>query len=239
MCILMSKNKKSLLEKKIIVAIIPARGGSKGIPRKNIMPLNGKPLICYTIEEARKSSFIDRVVVTTDDQEIAGISKKAGAEVIIRPQALAQDESPVIDAIFHTLENMNGEKPDIIVLLQATSPLREVKDIDSAIQLFRGEPCDSLMSVCGAEHSPYWYFNIKNGLLIPLFDERFLKIRRQELPPAYRPNGAIYIISPEILRTNKSFYCNRTLAYVMTAKSSIDIDEEIDFQIAEQLMRQR
>jgi CMP-N-acetylneuraminic acid synthetase len=225
--------------KENVIAVIPARGGSKGLLRKNIRQLNGKPLICYAIDEAMKSKFIDRIIVTTDDSEIAEISKKAGAEVIIRPLALAQDESPVIDAIFHALENMNGGKPDIIVLLQATSPLREVKDIDDAIQLFRSEPCDSLMSVCQAEHSPYWYFNIKNGLLAPLFDERFLNIHRQELPPAYRPNGAIYIISPETLRKHKSFYCNRTLAYVMKAKSSIDIDEEIDFQIAEQLMKHK
>lgn len=219
-----------------ILAIIPARGGSKGLPGKNIKLLNGKPLICYTIEEARKSSFIHCVVVTTDDQEIAEISKKSGAEVIIRPPALALDESPVIDAVFHVLKNMDGE-PDIIVLLQATSPLREVKDIDGAIRLYLGGQCDSLMSVCPAEHSPYWYFNIKDGLLTPLFDERFLNTRRQELPSAYRPNGAIYIISPENLKKNKSFYCNRTLAYIMTAKSSIDIDEEIDFHIAEQLMK--
>jgi len=180
-----------------ILAIIPARGGSKGLPRKNIRQLNGKPLIYYTIDEAMKSKFIDRVIVTTDDQEIAEISKKAGAEVIIRPPALAQDESPVTDAIFHVIDNIKGKKPDFIVLLQPTSPLREVNDIDGAIQLFLDGQCDSLMSVCQAEHSPYWYFNIKNGLMTPLFDEKFLKIRRQELPPSYRPNGAIYILSPE------------------------------------------
>jgi CMP-N-acetylneuraminic acid synthetase len=229
----------NLYKNKKILAIIPARGGSKGIPRKNIRLLNGKPLICYAIDEAMKSKFIDRIIVTTDDSEIAEISKKAGAELIIRPPALAQDESPVIDAIFHALDNINGEKPDFIVLLQATSPLREASDIDGAIQLFLDGQCDSLMSVCPAEHSPYWYFNIKNGLMTPLFDERFLELRRQELPPAYRPNGAIYIISPETLRKYKSFYCNKTLAFVMTASSSIDIDEEIDFQIAEQLMKQR
>ena len=235
----MSKNENSLLEKKTIVAIIPARGGSKGVPRKNLRPLKGKPLICYTIEEAIRSNFIDRVIVTTDDQEIAEISKKAGAEVIIRPPALARDESPVVEAIFHVLENMKAEKPDIIVLLQPTSPLREVKDIDGAIQLFLERQCDSLISVCPAEHSPYWYFNIKDDLLNPLFDEKFLKIRRQDLPPAYRPNGAIYIIYPEILKKNKSFYSNKTMAFVMNAKSSIDIDKEIDFQIAEQLMKKR
>lgn len=222
-----------------ILAIIPARGGSKGLPRKNIRQLNGKPLICYAIDEAMKSKFIGRIIVTTDDSEIAEISKKAGAEVIIRPPALAQDESLVIDAIFHVLDTINGEKPDFIVLLQPTSPLREARDIDRAIQLFLGGLCDSLMSVCPAEHSPYWYFNIKNGLLAPLFDKRFMETRRQELPPAYRPNGAIYIITPEILKKYKSFYCNKTLAFVMTVRSSIDIDEEIDFQIAEQLMKHR
>lgn len=229
----------NLFKNKKILVIIPARGGSKGLPRKNIRQLNGKPLICYAIDEAMKSKFVERIIVTTDDSEIAEISKEAGAEVIIRPPALAQDESPVIDAIFHVLDNIKGEKPDLIVLLQPTSPLRETTDIDGAIQLFLDGQCDSLMSVCPAEHSPYWYFNIKNGLLATLFDERFLKIRRQELPPAYRPNGAIYIISPETLRKHKSFYCNRTLAFVMTAKSSIDIDEEIDLLLAELLMKQR
>ncbi|HYN44747.1 MAG TPA: acylneuraminate cytidylyltransferase family protein [Candidatus Limnocylindrales bacterium] len=222
-----------------ILVIIPARGGSKGLPRKNIRQLNGKPLICYAIDGAMKSKFIDRIIVTTDDSEIAEISKKAGAEVIMRPPSLAQDESPVIDAIFHVLDNINEVKPDFIVLLQPTSPLREASDIDSAIQLFLDGRYDSLISVCPAEHSPYWYFNIKNDLLVPLFDERFLELRRQELPPAYRPNGAIYIITPEILKKYKSFYCNKTLAFVMTVRSSIDIDEEIDFQIAEQLMKQR
>jgi len=128
---------------KVILAIIPARGGSKRLPKKNVRILRGKPLIFYTIDTANKSKYLDRVIVSTDDKKIAEISAKYGAEVIERPKKLARDDSPIIDAIFHVLNKIEA---DIVVLLQPTSPLRTAKDIDEAINLFIDNKCDSVIS---------------------------------------------------------------------------------------------
>jgi CMP-N-acetylneuraminic acid synthetase len=141
-------------------AIIPARGGSKDIPKKNIKPLRGKPLITYTIDYAKKSRCINKVVVSTEDEEIAEISRKYGAEVMERPENLAKGESPTIDVIFHVLKilKMKNYNPDIVVLLQPTSPLRSAKDIDNAIKLFLDSDCESVVSVYAVKHPPYWSF---------------------------------------------------------------------------------
>ena len=222
-----------------ILAVIPARGGSKGVPRKNIRLLNGKPLIAYTIEEAKKSRYISRIIVSTEDDEIAKVSNKYGAEVIRRPMELAKDDTPTIDVVLHVLDNLKNRniEPDIVVLLQPTSPLRTSQDIDNAIKLFMEHDCDSVVSVCEVQHSPYWSFKIENGYLKPIFGESYLKKRRQELPKAYIPNGAIYITTPDILRKYRSFYCKKTLPYIMPPEKSIDIDSELDFLLAELLMQ--
>jgi CMP-N-acetylneuraminic acid synthetase len=153
-------------EKTNVIAIIPARGGSKGIPRKNIRLLAGKPLIAYTIEAAFTSKM-DKVIVSTEDEEIAEISKKYGAEVIERPKGLAKDETPTIDVIFHVLEILKAKNynPDIVVLLQPTSPLRNAEDIYNAIKLFLDSDCESVVSVCEVEHPPYWSFEIEEAYL--------------------------------------------------------------------------
>lgn len=222
-----------------IVAIIPARGGSKGIPRKNIKQLFGKPLIVWTIEHAKKSRYIGRITVSTEDKEIAEISKKYGAEVIERPEELAKDETPTIDVIFHVLQVIKAEnfEPEIVVLLQPTSPLRNAQDIDNAIELFLKNDCESVVSVCEVEHSLYWSFEIENRYLKPIFGGKYLNMRRQDLPKVYTPNGAIYVSTPEILRKYKSFYCSKTIPYIMPPERSVDIDNEIDFMLAELLMR--
>jgi CMP-N-acetylneuraminic acid synthetase len=222
-----------------IIAIIPARGGSKGIPKKNIKQLAGKPLIAYSIEAALKSKYIDRVIVSTEDEEIAEISKKYGAEVVDRPKELAKDETPTIDVIFHFLEilKMKNYNPDIVVLLQPTSPLRSAEDIDNAIKLFLDSDCESIVSVCEVEHPPYWSFKIEGGYLKSLFGDEYLRRRRQDLEKVYMPNGAIYISTPENLRIYKSFYCPRTIPYIMPVERSVDIDNEIDFMIAELVMK--
>jgi len=222
-----------------IVAIIPARGGSKGIPRKNIKQLFGKPLIVWTIEHAKKSRYIGRITVSTEDKEIAEISKKCGAEVIERPEELAKDETPTIDVIFHVLEVIKAEnfEPGLVVLLQPTSPLRNAQDIDNAIELFLKNDCESVVSVCEVEHSLYWSFEIENRYLKPIFGGKYLNMRRQDLPKVYTPNGAIYVSTPEILRKYKSFYCSKTIPYIMPPGRSVDIDNEIDFMLAELLMR--
>lgn len=222
-----------------IISIIPARGGSKGFIGKNIKPLNGKPLICHTIEESLKSQYLDAIFVSTDDIAIAEVSKNCGANVIERPDELATDNSPTIDAIYHAIDIIKSDcNPDIVVLLQPTSPLRNANDIDAAIELFLDTDCDSVISMCKVEHSPYWCFEINNEILQPLFGDKYLKMRRQKVPDVYRPNGAIYISTIKNLYKNNGFYCDKIVPYIMPPERSIDIDEKIDFKLAELLIQE-
>lgn len=226
------------MDKRKIYAIIPARGGSKGIPGKNIKLLDGKPLIYYTIKESFKSQYLNEIFVSTDDPIIAEVSKKCGANIIKRPPELAADDSPTIDAIIHAINTIKCDNDqDILVLLQPTSPLRKANDIDAAIELFLERECDSVISMCKVDHPPYWCFIMNNGILQPLFGDKYLKMRRQELPEIYRPNGAIYITSLGNLYKNKGFYCDKMIPYQMSPEKSIDIDNEIDFKIAEIMVR--
>lgn len=228
-----------IMKKDKILAIIPARGGSKGIPCKNIRPLNEKPLICHTIRESLKSQYLDRTFVSTDDSIIAEISKTCGANTIERPPELATDNSPTIDAIYHAIDTINCDyNPDIVVLLQPTSPLRNSNDIDAAIELFLNRDCESVISMCKIEHSPYWYFTIENNDIKPLLGNECLKMRRQELPDVYRPNGATYITTVKNLYKNNGFYCDKIVPYIMPPERSVDIDEEIDFKLAELLIQE-
>ena len=228
-----------MIETERIMAIIPARGGSKGIPKKNIKPLLGKPLISYSIEHAKKSEYINKVIVSTEDKEIAEISKEYGAEVIERPEELAKDETPTIEVIFHVLKVLKAKNytPDIVILLQPTSPLRTAEDIDKAVELFLNSGCESVVSVCEVEHSPYWCFEIEEGYLKSLFGDEYLRRRRQDLEKVYVPNGAMYISTPKNLRKYKGFYCLRTIPYIMPPERSIDIDNEVDFMLAELLTK--
>lgn len=223
---------------KSIIAIIPARGGSKGIPRKNIKKLGSKPLIAYTIEEALKSKCLDHVFVSTEDPEIANISKEYGAQVIDRPPSLAKDTSKTVDAVLHAIEYLEREgiHPHTVVLLQPTSPLRDVEDIDAAVNLFLDNECDSVISVCEPDHSPFWCFTISGKYLKPILDKKFDDTRRQDLPRVVTPNGAIYISSPETIRRYKGFYGDRIIPYCMPPERSIDIDKPLDFTIAEVLI---
>ncbi|MDD4496920.1 MAG: acylneuraminate cytidylyltransferase family protein [Methanosarcinaceae archaeon] len=220
-----------------IIAIIPARGGSKGIPRKNIQMLAGLPLIAHTIKEALQSQYVDTVVVSTEDQEIANISKRYGSEIVERPEKIAKDDSPTIDAILHVLRNYEAKnkKYDVVVLLQPTSPLKSSFDIDTAIELFIRNDCDSLISVCETTHTPYWCYNIKESYLNPIFDKESQK-RRQDLPETYRPNGAIFIAYTEIIKNKKDFVTKKTIPYIMSIERSIDIDTEFDLLFANYLM---
>lgn len=223
------------------IAIIPARGGSKGIPKKNIRLLAGKPLIVYTIAEAVKSKCFDRIIVSTDDPNIARISQENGADLLMRPKELAEDHTPTVDVILHavaTLEKEEAYVPDYIVVLQPTSPLRSSFDIKAAIEHYlKKSNYESLVSVVESEHPFSWAMNIENGYLIPLFDEKSLKKQRQAHLSTYFPNGAIYVISRESLYKNQNFYSEKTLAHIMPVERSIDIDTEYDFMIAEFLLR--
>jgi len=223
-----------------IVAIIPARGGSKGIPRKNIRLLAGKPLIAYSIEAALNSKYINRIIISTEDKEIADISRKYGAEVIERPEGLAKDNSQTIDVVKHVLENLKKNEsytPDIIALLQPTSPLRTKEDIDNGIELFVNNKCGSVISVCEAIHPVYWTFIIEKYLK-PIFSWKcFLNKRRQDLPKTYILNGAVYITSFDNLYKYNSFFNRKIIPYIMQFKNSIDIDEKVDFEFVEFLLR--
>ncbi len=222
-----------------ICSIITARGGSKGVPKKNIKLLNGKPVIAYTIVESIKSNFIKETYVTTEDKEIADISQEYGAKVIERPEELAQDNSTSVDVVLHSLDYLenNNDLPDFFVLLQPTSPLRTKEDIENATKLFIENECDALISVSQLDHSSMMSFEIQNTFLTPNCNEKFLNKRRQELPKFYRPNGAIYITTPDSLRKNKTFIPKKTMPYIMPQERSVDLDTEFDFKLAEYLLK--
>ncbi|SHE63383.1 CMP-N,N'-diacetyllegionaminic acid synthase [Caldanaerobius fijiensis DSM 17918] len=226
-----------------ILALIPARGGSKGVPRKNLRCLSGKPLIAYTIEAALQANFIDKIIVSTDDLEIANVSKKYGAEVpFIRPEALATDEAKGIDVILHAMQWLedHNEKFDLLILLQPTSPLRDSEDIKNALSLFVRKNADAVVSVCEAEHSPLWMNTLREDLCMKDFIRKeVLNKNRQELETYYRLNGAIYLAKWNYIKQYKSFYGDKTYAYIMSREKSVDIDSEFDLQFAEFLMKNK
>ena len=221
---------------KTFLAIIPARGGSKRLPRKNILDLCGKPLISWSIEAALKSKYISKVVVSSDDEEILNISSNFGADIIKRPYELANDTATTFDAIKHTINNL--EKYDYIVLLQPTSPLRNENQIDEAIELLEEKQADAIVSVCEMDHSPLWSNTLpKDGNMNNFLRDEVLNKRSQDLEKYYRLNGAIYICKTDKLLENKSFFLKDNIfAYIMDRKSSIDIDEEIDFLFAQRVI---
>jgi len=225
-----------MYQDKTFLAVIPARGGSKRLPRKNVLDLCGKPLIAWSIEAGLQSKYINKVIVTSDDDEILEVSKKYGADAIQRPDDLASDTATTFDAIKHAIDNC--EKYDYVVLLQATSPLRDEKHIDEVIELLESKNADAVISVCEMDHSPLWSNTLDENLSMKGFlKDEVLHKRSQDLEKYYRLNGAIYICKTDKLLANKSFFLkNNIFAYKMDRKSSSDIDEEIDFKIAEVLM---
>lgn len=219
---------------KRILAVIPARGGSKGIPHKNIIQLAGKPLISYTIEAGENSKYIDYVMVSTDDEEIAMVSKKCGASIpFMRPAELASDASKTIDAIIHAVEGLEeiGEKFDALVLLQPTEPLRTAADVDGAIEKYYEASCKPLVSVSEVDDHPFLIRSIEGDRLKPLLDVSST-CRRQDMPKYYRVNGCIYINPISELNKNTSFNDNE-IPYVMERSHSVDIDELSDLAMAE------
>jgi len=218
--------------KKTFLAIIPARGGSKRLPHKNILDLSGKPLIAWTIEAAKKSQYLDTIVVSSDDEEILEISTRFGAETLKRPEILSNDAATTFDALKHAIDHLPLH--DFIVLLQPTSPLRTAQHIDEAINLLFTKNADAIISVCETDHHPLWS-NIltSDGDMSRFIKDEIKNVRSQDLPTYYRINGAIYICKMEKLLKEKSFMLKDNIfAYRMNRESSIDIDEEIDFKIA-------
>ncbi|SFV70617.1 N-Acetylneuraminate cytidylyltransferase [hydrothermal vent metagenome] len=221
-----------MYKNRTFLAIIPARGGSKRLPRKNILDLNGKPLIAHTIKAGLKSKYIDKVIVSSDDDEILEKSQKYGALTLKRPDKLANDTATTFDTIAHTIENTN--RYDYIVLLQPTSPLRDEKHIDEAIELLETKGADAVVSVCEIEHNPLWSNTLDDTLSMRGFlRDEVLNRRSQDLDKFYRLNGAIYICKTNKLLEEKSFFLkNNIFASIMSRECSIDIDEKIDFDIA-------
>lgn len=226
-----------MYKEKRILAVIPARGGSKGIPHKNIIDLCGKSLISYTIEAGLKSKYIDYVMVSTDDDEIARVAMESGADVpFMRPVELAEDTSKTIDAIMFTIRELRkqGREFDTLILLQPTQPLRSSEDIDGAIEKYEKCGCKPLASVNEVSDHPILIRSVENDKLIHL-----LKVsstcRRQEMPIYYRINGCIYINEISEINDDTSFNDNE-IPYIMERNHSIDIDEKTDLLLASFLM---
>lgn len=222
-----------MYKEKKILAVIPARGGSKGIPKKNITLINGKPLIQYTIDEALQSRYLDDIIVSTDSLEIASISKKLGAQVpYLRPTHLALDHSKSIDTLLHVIEEQNklGFQYDYAVLLQPTQPLRKHWHIDQAIEKMISSNQSSLVSISKVKEHPLFIRELKeDGTVEPLLPNNST-VRRQDFPTYYRVNGAIYINKIKELNHNTSLNDN-TLGFIMDSEYDIDIDELVDLEL--------
>lgn len=223
-----------------ILGLIPARGGSKGIPQKNIKVLGGQPLIQYSIEVGLACSMIDTVVVSTDDETIAQISREAGAQVpFLRPAALATDQSPSIDTVIHALQYFieQGRAFDAVCLLQPTSPFRHLAEVEKAIQHFINQNADSLISVREVPHTynPHWVFETEETtpFLKIATGEKQIISRRQDLPKAYYRDGALYLTKSEIVLEDRSLYGQKIAHYLIKESPAINIDTMEDWEKAE------
>jgi CMP-N,N'-diacetyllegionaminic acid synthase len=224
-----------------VLAIIPARAGSKGVPGKNLYPVGGRPLIAWSIEQARRSSSVTRVVVSTDGDEIARVAVAEGAEVpVLRPSDLAADETPGTAPIVHMTEWLaahDGYVPDAIVVLQPTSPLRAPEDIDAACALMRARQADAVASICLVAEPAAWQRSLDaEGRLIG-GEEADEALPRQAYAPKYVLNGAIYLVRRDVLLARRSLYGERTFGYVMPRERSLDIDTRWDLHVADLVLR--
>ncbi|MCF8297385.1 MAG: acylneuraminate cytidylyltransferase family protein [Saprospiraceae bacterium] len=222
-----------------ILALIPARGGSKGLVRKNVKVLNGKPLIYYTIKAALDSKKIDNVYVSSEDREILEISKYYNANIIHRPQELATDCASTESVIFDAIEQLDkqDENFDILLLLQATSPLRDSNDINKALDLFLNNDCTALISVTKNEQCPYKSLRLAGTYLTGIYNNADQFKRRQDFPETFMPNGAIYAIYIDEFTKNKMLFTNKTIPFVMEKDKSYDLDTLNDFGLIEEIMK--
>lgn len=224
------------------IAVIPARSGSKGLKDKNIKILDGKPLMAYSIEAALKSNIFECVHVSTDSGSYADIAKKYGADVpFLRKAELASDTSNTWDALRYVIKKYKelGRTFDSVCLLQPTSPLRDETDIQKAYQIYEEKKAESVISVCETEHSPWLCNTLGEDVSMHGFIDMKKAGRRQDMPAYYRLNGAIYIQSVELLMQGKDLYGEKSYAYVMDKRKSVDIDDELDFKFAEVVMKNR
>ena len=226
------------MNKNLFVALIPARGGSKGLKKKNLYPVNNKPLISWTIESAISSHYLEQIFVSSDDNSILEIASKEGVNCIERPANLAEDTSSMESVIMHSIEQIDkqGIGFKYLILLQPTSPLRDSKDIDLACKKFIQLKANSLISVTNVESSVLkTLVKDDNGFLKPAFDNKFPSMNRQQLPLAYKPNGAIYIINKKLFLNNPTLFQKDTAMYEMKENKSIDVDSINDIHTIEKL----
>jgi len=224
-----------------VLGIIPARGGSKSVPKKNIKLLAGKPLIAYTIETAQKCKMLDRTVVSTDDDEIAHVAKKYGGDVpFMRQNDLSLDDTPMIPVLQHAvsfIEKREKVHVDVVVLLDPTSPFRRVEDIEECLQKLEHNNVDSVVTICEVEHNPYFVMMELNGdRLVPLIKSNKVITRRQDAPEVYRINAAVYAIKRDVLMNANKIITDNTMAVIMSQELSTHIDHVIDFEFADYLM---
>ncbi len=235
-----------MIHKKIpVIALIPARGGSKGIPRKNIRILQGKSLLAWTIEAAKASVTVDRVVVSTEDPDIAAVAEQWGAEVPFRrPESLAADDTPGIEVVLHAIQwfqkEVQVEQDFVVVVLQPTSPLRTTQDIEAALEMFANPKVQAVVSVCEAEHHPWWMNTLpEDRNMRDFLSPQALNTNRQELPVYYRLNGALFAGYASYIQSHRGFYGPNTYAYIMPQWRSVDIDTEVDWLLAEAILQRR
>ena len=222
-----------------LLAIIPARGGSKGILQKNIKLLSGKPLIAWTIEEAKKAKCINKIIVSTDDKKIVKIAKQYGAEVpFLRPTELSKDETTTAETVLHAVEKL--PRFDWILVLQPTSPFRTATDIDNFFRFCLNHKANSATSICKVNKHPYYTYKINDSLKLQSFSKKHVESsRRQDLPGAYSLNGALYLVKTDWFLNHKSFINEETLGYLMSSEKSVDIDTIEDWNWAEYLINQK
>ena len=221
-----------MYKNKSFLAVIPARGGSKRLPGKNILDLCGKPIIAWSIEAGLNSSYIDKVVVSSDDDDILETAKRFKAEIIKRPKQLASDTTSSFEVVKHAIDNL--ESYDYVVLLQPTSPLRNNQHINKAIEFLEEKKADSIISVCEVDHSPLWSNTLQEDFSMNTFiKEEAINKRSQDLEKYYRLNGAIYICEiNKFLKEREFFLGENVYAFIMNREHSIDIDEKIDLEFA-------
>lgn len=222
-----------MIQGKRVLAIVPARGGSKGVPQKNVRLVGGKPLIGWTAEAAKASKYIDKLIVSSDDKQIIDVAKQYGCEApFIRPKAFAEDDTPGIVPVLHAIEECPGY--DYVVLLQPTSPLRNTKDIDAAIEQCIMSQAPACVSVCETDKSPFWMFYVEeHGKMSSVLPDglEYRNSQRQFIRNAYVLNGAVYVGKQDWLLENKSFISEETVAYIMPKERSIDVDTEFDMKV--------
>lgn len=228
-----------------VLAVIPARGGSKGVPRKNIRPVSGKPLIAYTIETALAAGdLFHRVIVSTEDKEIAGVARSYGAETpFTRPSELARDDVPMVPVLQHAVRFVEGQdnlRLDWVCLLQPTDPFRSVEDLEAVVQLAQEDDCDSVISVVQVfSVHPILMKHIENGFLQPYCIEEIEGTRRQDYdPPAYMRNGAIYLTRRDVLMEKDSIWGEKIRPYIMPPERSIGVDSDLDMKLVELIINE-